>query len=757
MLKRITLSVFSLLLLAPVFLPGQSTLDTTYTVVDVYTSPDINPGDTIEVIGYYTNPDVDILIDFYGDYVKDRPFLPHTILKLTGIQPPADAEDGGYIRITGKVSYRPNTDPFNPEDSLMAYLEALSFVLEIPGNQFPSSHSPGGGGQIKDEGDGGLEGGRGPMNGDCDPCKFAFLLSGGADSANNHSKYWENLVALYNFKVDSLGYCDSNVFVHYFKGDRRDDRIPAERVLPADSAMIDSVFQVIANRVAACSDSNTPATFQKMITNHGASNGDICLLGRDRLAPGHLKDLQQMVIDSCAETVYDEFLQCFGGIVVDSIATLDEMNKATIFANSNANDQCGYSPHNRVHEYLEAKIESLDTGTSYPDAVVNAKLAYDQYLSDYIDEIHAYLEYLRANDTVTDRLAKIAKWVADSAKINDAICKSRNVTIVPFTEWCQWRDFVVPPGGQLVVRFEGSDDDCGNATVYRENDAGERVRVKVWNWNHPGSRRYQPGNETRVVNGEMTVPTTFWIHNDNDTSRLQVEALASQDLPESPSNLGLYPGFSLGGTDSSSVEFDTITTGYHQVVDIEIVSLSLTSVPAVMGPGFVDQLEFTFQIDPGDPFWSNMNLIFQINSVTNPGQMQILSPTSTIPESLLNIPAPGEYIVPLGDFTQGGFTGGNIILLTSPPLQFDFDSWGMRSALPTDARVTVWFGEVSSDWNEPLNWSDGVPDQNTSVIINPSFNSPVITTDVYVKDITINAGANVVAATGSEVIVTSYE
>ena len=116
----------------------------------------------------------------------------------------------------------------------MAYLEATSITVLMPGQGIPGV--PGIDKKERQKKEPGES--SSVLDGDCDPCKFAFLLSGGADSANNHSKYWGNLVALYHFKVDSLGYCDSNVFVHYFKGDRRDDRIPAGRVVKGTPSQI---------------------------------------------------------------------------------------------------------------------------------------------------------------------------------------------------------------------------------------------------------------------------------------------------------------------------------------------------------------------------------------------------------------------------------------------------------------------------------------------------------------------------------------
>jgi len=750
------LTVITVLLLFPLFFLGQSEKDTYYSVIDVYTDPDIGDGDTIQVEGYYTNDDYDFLIYFYGDFEKDRPFAPHTVLTLTGIDPPAEAYNGGYITVDGTVTFVPRSGPYNPEDSLMAYLNATTIAVIFPGEGLPVS--PGGGGIDKNEIQ--PEENRFMNNRSCDPCKFAVLISGGADSANNHAKYWENLVALYKFKVDSLGYCDSNVIVPYYNGVPRDGRIPAGNVVAADNAKIDSVFQVIADRVGQCTRNGTPATFQKMVTNHGEEDGDICLLGDSVLKPSHLKDLQQKVIDSCCRTVYDEFLQCYGGKVVDELESLDNKNKATIYINSNANDQCGYSPHDTVHPYLEAKINSLDTGSSYPDAVVNAKLAYDQYLQTLVDNCHQRLMEWRAPPPHPDAPVQIGLWLADSTELANAICKSRNVTIVPFTHWCQWQEFVVPPGGQLVVNFSGNSNSCGNASVYRQNPStGEREKVKVWNWNHPGSYRYYEGNQQRAINGDENASTTFWIHNDNDTSRLSVQSYGSPVIDESPSNWLLYPGFTLGGFDNTGSEFDTIMIPTYFFEGIDQLYYSLKSLPAFLGPGYVEEFGFSFEISPSDVFWSEMQLILKVNDVSNPDDLLIFSPAGTIQEATVAISQPDTYVIPLGDFTVYGETYGTITMVPQNSMLMEFDSWGLRSVYGYPSPpTTTWYGGISDSWAEPGNWSDGVPGQYHHVIITPGeLFQPRIVDDVFVWRMTIMEGASINAAPGTFVIVAGQQ
>jgi hypothetical protein len=407
-----------------------------------------------------------------------------------------------------------------------------------------------------------------------------------------------------------------------------------------------------------------------------------------------------------------------------------------------------------VHRYLAEKISALTEGDSYPGAVVKAKLAYDDYLREYIQDIHDYLQYLRAHDTIPDRDQKVAKWVADSAKVANAICKSRNVTSVPFTHYCQWRKIVVPPGGQAVIEFDGNSNSCGNATIYVQDPVtGQITKIRVWNWNHEGSYGYVPGNEQRVINGELTGSTTIWIHNDNDTSRLKINVRGAQVLAESASNVFAYPGFSFGGTDNSSLEFGPIVSPSHFVPNIEMIPMSLQSLPSMLGPGGVGNFGFSFQIDPSNALWTDMELKINVSAVMNPGILQIMSPSGSIPQVLVPIFEPGEYNILMGDFTLGDPIG-NMQMIPMDGLFIELDSWGFRTRLhDLPPQLTTWTGEFSSNWNDPANWSNGVPGIFHDVIIQPGPFQPLIEADIMIHSVTVAPGGSIETAPGFQITV----
>jgi len=670
-------------------LPGETTAfgfpvihipQTYYSVTDVYTDQTIDNGDTLWVLGFYTNPDRNLLINFYGDLLKRQIMPPQSYLFTEGIVPPTEAWNGGYLIAKGTVQFIVNPDPYWMEDTLTAFLDIFETEVLINGSG-PSIKQKSGSIDKKI-----FENQQNKGTKDCDSCKFAILISGGINSDNNQPQFWEDLVALYNFKVNSQGYCEDNVFVHYFEGNREDDRIPQAQVIRADSAHIADSHTEVSRRVGNCTRNNQPASFQKMVTNHGNPDGSISLLEKEALAMTDLKDMQQKIIDSCCTLVMDEFTQCFGGYGVDTMSTLDTKNKATIYANSAADHIIAYGPEGEVTPYLQGKINSLQNGDDYEDAVVAGKMAYDEFLRDLIDTTQNILEELDnlLNNAIAaeewNQAFEIMKLIIEvndfKEDLSNAICKSRNVTVTPFNEYCQLQKYVIPPGGQLVLDFEGENQHCGNVTIYWIDSVTGAIKYKVFNWNIEGSSGYSGNNKRRVVNGGEGGPTTFWVHNDDGTFKVTASANGNQDLPEDNSNTYTYPGASFGGNDDSNAEFAILTQPEIWIEDIDQVPFSLNNLPAQMGMGYPAFLGGSFTIDPTDDYASSMELHIDIVEIQQPGMLMVNSSGSlfTIP---VYINEPGEYDIPLGDLRPGGPDA--FIEMSTYGAAFSIDCWGIHS------------------------------------------------------------------------------
>ncbi len=696
-------------------------------VSEVYTDETVNDGDTVLVFGYYTNPDQAAIIDFPIDFMNLSAWPPHSVVKYTGDSPSVEYWNGGFVAAHGTVNFTGNPNPLWPEDSLEAVISILGWLELYEKLSIPEQEK---------EQNGDSDHGRSYIKEDCDECKFAIFIGGGYSSRpeGHFDAMWDAIEDLYRLKRDSLDYCEENIFVNYWDGSSDNtDEIPDGRVNPADSVSIASAHEEISRRVAECNRNGKQASFQKMIISHGTDDGAFVLHDNTVLEYSDLKQMQQAVIDSCATTVTDEFLQCFGGSAVDEISGMDTKDKATIYANSAspADDLTWVNP-GTTPSYLAGKIEALASGMTYPEAVVEGKRSYDDWLEntaipaqdDLVDRLEDALQDLIDNDVyfgepLLDFMASLdppihPAWLPEvrqlliddlNERINRArenlesmrngVCKSMNVTKVPFANYCEWVEFVVPPGGQLVLDLESDTVSCGSVTVYRENElTGVTEKVAEWNNNIPGSEGYQEGYNRRVINGNDAMPTRFIVHNDaRGRFVVTAEARANQDLEESQSNPDEKAGFSFGGRDGSSKYYSQDLNGFYFIDNIDQIPISLSQLPARMGGGHVIDFGFTFSVNPEDVYWTEMELVIDVAEVHSPGNLSLFSEMNPdLPE--IYIEESGRYTAYIGDMTGGGepdvqssvaaksIIGQLFMVVTADSgLDFSFDSWGLRTLL----------------------------------------------------------------------------
>jgi len=178
-----------------------------------------------------------------------------------------------------------------------------------------------------------------------------------------------------------------------------------------------------------------------------------------------------------------------------------------------------------------------------------------------------------------------------------------------------------------VLDFEGNSANCGNVSIYK---GSKDNKIGVWNWNLPGSWGYTNGNNQRVINGDEDQPTTFWIHNDNGEYTITSSSNGNQNLDESAYNVGEYPGFSNGGNDGSPNEFGVIATPNYFYENIDQIPMSTLNLPRYLGNDFVQEFGFSFNIDPDNPYWAQMELYLNIHEVMSPGILEIMAENSTV-------------------------------------------------------------------------------------------------------------------------------
>jgi hypothetical protein len=76
------------------------------------------------------------------------------------------------------------------------------------------------------------------------------------------------------------------------------------------------------------------------------------------------------------------------------------------------------------------------------------------------------------------------------------------------------------------------------------------------------------------------------------------------------------------------------------------------------------------------------------------------------------------------------------------------------SVRETPRPISIWTGGASGDWNDPDNWSDGIPGENYTVIISAGVFEPVIDTDITIYDITVETGSNIIITPDGSLTVT---
>lgn len=662
-------------------------LEEVYTISQIYDNLDAVDGREVNVYGSFLNPAHPLLVTNYWEYYNRRKDPPRSRLWVDGATPNAAYFEGGRMVVTGTVSFQTNPHPPYPDDTLMARIDATSFEYIVQGYGIGPEPSEA---DISFDPDA------------CDPCKFAIFISGGIDSANNDPGFWEDIEALYEHKVNNEDYCPENIHIAYFEGNSEDTGvIPDSAVDEATIENIRSIHEEVARKIAECNRDGDTAVVQKMVSNHGTDEDGINLLGNEHIAPESLRVFQQILIDSCCRFMYDEFTQCYGGDMADSLKNLDDLNKTEIHVNSAAGgESCAWGT-SVGSPYLLTKIDRLAAGDDYENAVDSAKAYYDSLLQvwrdnaqDEIDSLNAILDTLTGPDSLR---SAIEDEIEDLEGTRDDLDDSINDGSVSwvrhqFKEYCEWKKIVVPPGGQARLKFAGSGG-CGNVTIYKENPDGSKERVRVLNWNLPGSLGFQPGNDERVINGDDDSTCVFWIHNDNGEFTVTTDALNDQVLSESVSNPEEFAGFSVGGTDGSSAEFSDIVAPFYVNEGVDSIGFNLLDAPSTIGPCGVGQYQFIFDVHPSSPFWSDVRIQLEVLSLDSPGPVTIICETAEVNVQTINIDSAGTYTADLGAIFS---TGQATVLLEAgtSPVCFVLDSWGLRSNLETFPQFTC--GDVNA-------------------------------------------------------------
>ena len=210
----------------------------------------------VEVEGFFYDGSIPMVVDNMNTVRMDLPMPPDKYVPIVG-PTPRGMKWGTKVKIRGQVQRPKAGDP--------AGVQGQSLILRVSGAdqiqvvQQPlrvykpllrvtiTSRWPGGFTVFRQD-------------------KFAVLIVGGYNAANNHLRYWHDLVAMYNI-LKNAGYKTANIYVIYANGVGKDASIPVN--YSATKANISTVFTQLAGKMDSLD------TLYIMLNDHGGNgSGD---------------------------------------------------------------------------------------------------------------------------------------------------------------------------------------------------------------------------------------------------------------------------------------------------------------------------------------------------------------------------------------------------------------------------------------------------------------------------------------------------
>ena len=630
---------------------------------------------------------------------------PNSLMLLTGNLPLDAYSYGGIMIVTGVISTEPQ-EPTYGDDTLLITIDAISYEYIVTGT-LPILAEPVDPGGVDD--------------GDCrtcDGCKFAIIVAGDGRSGHKPT-YWENALNLRNHKVDAEDYCpgEENIYVLYANGIAPDTgAIPGEEVRLCSEYNLQWAHERIARAIAECRRQGKRSTVQKMFTNHGSDDAGVFMRPGQWVSPAELTAQQQMLIDSCCRTLYDEFITCYGGDMADGLQNLDNLNKTQIHVNTAAGATSpGYSPHRGGHVFLNAKINCRQNGGRYEDCVRQAKQEYIDYLVNLFDSWDNHLTAME--DTLSDMPSgperdRLTDDIAERVEQLDTLL---NAIAEAAQSWmrhtfnrghCEWKHFSGMPGQRVTFDYQGNWS-CGNSEIVAEEQGtGRWRRLRTWNWNIPYSRGYREGNEHR----EVTIPEwstgSIYIHSSASPFTVTAGSRPGSSKADSPSNPEEFAGFSCGGRDSSSWEFGDIIAANSSSYGTGDDGFYFDEVPRRLGSGGVDVYSAHFTAPAGNEYWDDMEINFKVLSVAFTGNLSVQFDQADSSSVTVMVNDTGEYVIPVGAVQAP--VDGIITFGTSSGVAFEWDCWSLRSRVPTWAGCCVppMRGDVDGDGAVLIDISD---------------------------------------------------
>ncbi len=615
-------------------------------------------GQTVSVIAFTTDDEQGLLVDDWERFQVDSPLPADTWMWLGGT--PIDFLDQGGAEIIA-------TGTLDLEDTPSGTDLRLDIVTyEVITAPYPNTPWA-------------------PINwnipADCDSCQFGVLISGGLNAHDNHPRYWNNLADVYCMKRGE-GYCPENLDVLYYRGTRRGNQIPSANVDTCTAAKIKASLAEAAAKIGACNRAGKKTRLEVFITNHGDTLGGspyINLLDNNRLYPDSLTAWIQAAVDSGAACLEVEATQCFGGCVVNSLRN-----------NLARTDSCEVTAASAVDSVHYARSKGGPGGYSRWGR---------PWVEGRRDTLSLQESIRRANQAYDDRL--------DDTGVHEEIGTGQYFRSIPSEGRCDSMQVQVTPGGYIDIEFFGESENCGNSTVYCQRKSDNKyIKLAQWNWNIPGSARFQNGQNKRRIDADTSGTGMYIIHNNNGPYRIEVSshnpahAGGRNSRVTDPSNREEFAGFNMGWRNQSSGEYTSIVAGALTVVEQD--GMSLGDLPAVLGSGGVASLQVDFEIHAQNPWWESMALAISPIALSGSPELTVELPGADVASQTLSIDATGEWILPLGAIPG---TGSRSLTLSVSGGSLELDCWDLHSQLSTwpllapELVITRVGDDIQLDWS----------------------------------------------------------
>lgn len=203
-------------------------------------------GRQITVEGFYYDGSVPMLVDDYSRVALNMPLPPDSYQLLVG-RLPTTVRSGDLVQLRVQVRRPTGADPPHTQGAT-AVLEPV--LTAATASRLALSAAPQPIGRLT----------RYPGIRYVLRIRYAVLISGGINAANNHVRYWNETKCLYQLLKDS-GYTDANIYVLYADGVARDAGMTVD--YSATKANIATVFNALAEKMG------NEDTLFIMTTDHG--------------------------------------------------------------------------------------------------------------------------------------------------------------------------------------------------------------------------------------------------------------------------------------------------------------------------------------------------------------------------------------------------------------------------------------------------------------------------------------------------------